>query len=251
VLPDGFRQDSCEIYGVTVFCAPTHEGKETNEMNTKVSNIIAIELGVVIVLLAWLAFSNLVRSKQPTLAEEQEPADRSFATVTSFPRPATLRHSAADYFTDQQRQQLAAQRQAQTLQYETMQYDQQLVPAPDANGYGDDSATTGTSPYYADVYPPPETSPDSFAWPYDPVLEYPPTSEIIVISNGQAFVRRLAPRFARPRMTVVHRRPPGGPAAQFQPRNQAFNLHPRGGGVISRRTVSPRSFRPSASLRSR
>jgi hypothetical protein len=166
VLPDGFRQDLCEIYSMTVFCAPTHEGKETNEMNTKVSNIIAVELGIVIVLLAWLAFSNLARSKQPTLAEEQEPADTSFATVTSFPQPATLRRSAADYFTDQQRQQLATQRQAQTLQYETMQYDRQLAPAPDANGYGDDSVTTGTSPYYNDVYPPPETSPDSFAWPY-------------------------------------------------------------------------------------
>ena len=220
-------------------------------MNTKVSNIIAVELGIVIVILAWLAFSNFFRIKQPTPAEEQKPADRSFATMTSFPRSANPGYSAADYFTDQQRQQLAAQRQVQTLQYRTMQYDQQLAPAPDANGYGDDSATTGTSPYYADVYPPPEASPDSFAWPYDPVLEYPPTSEIIVISNGQAFVRRLAPRFARPRMMVVHRRPPGGRAAQFQPRNHAFNLHPRGGGVIPRRTVSPRSFRPSASLRSR
>jgi hypothetical protein len=220
-------------------------------MNAKVSNIIAVELGIVIVLLAWLAFSNLARSKQPTLAEEQESADNSFATVTSFPRPANLRHSAADYFTDQQRQQLAAQRQAQTLQYETMQYDQQLAPAPDANGYGDDSATTGTFPYYADVYPPPEASPDSFAWPYDPVLEYPQTSEIIVISNGQAFVRRLAPRFARPRMTVVHRRPPIGGGAHFQASGRAFDLHRRGGGVIPRRTVSPRSFQPSASLRSR
>ena len=236
---------------MTVSFANTFRGKKTNEMNTKVSNIIAVELGIVIVLLAWLAFSNFYRIKQPTPAEEQEPTDRSFATITSFPRPSTLRHSADDYFTDQQRQQLATQRQAQTLQYETMQYDRQLAPAPDANGYGDDSATTGTSPYYADVYPPPEASPDSFAWPYDPVLEYPPTSEIIVISNGQAFVRRLAPRFARPRMTVVHRRPPGGGGAHFQASGRAFDLHRRGGGVIPRRTVSLRSFRPSASLRSR
>jgi hypothetical protein len=217
-------------------------------MNAKVSNIIAVELGIVIVLLAWLAFSNLVRSKQPTLAEEQEPADNSFATVTSFPRPANLRHSAADYFTDQQRQQLAAQRQAQTLQYETMQYDQQLAPAPDANGYADDSVTTGT--YYADVYPPPEASPDSFAWPYDPVLEYPPTSEIVVISNGQAFVRRVAPRFARPRMRVVHRRPPGGGGAHFQARSR-FRPSPARWGVVPHRTANPRSFPQSAGLRSR
>ena len=120
-------------------------------MTTKVANVIAVELGIVILLLAWLAFSNFYRIKQPTPTGEQEPADRSFATMTSFPRSANPGYSAANYFTDQQRQQLAAQRQAQTLQYETMQYDQQLVPAPDANGYGDDSATTGTSPYYADV----------------------------------------------------------------------------------------------------
>src|SRR2546428_11820854 len=218
-------------------------------MNTKVSNIIAVELGIVIVLLAWLAFSNFSRIKQPTLAEEQEPEDRSFATMTSFPRSANPGYSAADYLTGQQRQQLAAQRQAQTLEYATMQYDQQLAPAPDTSAYADDSATTGTSPYYADVYPQPATSPDSFAWPYDPVLVYPPTSGIIVISNGQAFVRRGAPRFARSPMMVVHRRPLGGGAAQFQAPGRAFNLSPRGGGVI--RTGHPRSFRPSAGFRPR
>ena len=199
-------------------------------MNTKVANVMAVELGILIVILAWLAFSNFSRVKQPTLAEEQEPADSSFATVTSLPRPANPRHSAADYFTVQQRQQLAAPRQAQALQYGTMQYDQQLVPAPDTSANAGDSVTTGTSPYYAGVYPQPVTSPDSIAWPYDPVLVYPPTSEIIVISNGQAFMRRQAPRFARPRMTVVHRQPLGG------------------GGA---RTANPRSFRPSAGLRLR
>ena len=203
-------------------------------MSTKVANVIAVELGILIVILAWLAFSNFFRVKQPTLAEEQEPADSSFATVTSLPRPANPRHSAADYFTDQQRQQLAAQRQAQTLQYATMQYDQQLASAPDTSAYPDDSVTSGTSPDYAGVYPQqPVSSPDSFAWPYDPVLTYPPTSEIVVFSNGQAFVRRVAPRFARPAMTAVHRRPPGG------------------GGVIPRRTANPRSFRSSAGLRPR
>jgi hypothetical protein len=217
-------------------------------MNTKVSNIIVVELGIVIVLLAWLAFSNFYRIKQSRPTEEQEPEDRSFATMTSFPRSANPRYSAADYFTDQQRQQLAAQRQAQTLQYETMQYDQQLAPSPDTNGYADDSVITGTSPYYTDVYQPPS---DSFAWPYDPVLEYPSTSEIVVIPNGQAFVRRVAPRFARPRMTVVHRRPPRAGGAYFQAPGRAFCVHPRGGGVIPRRTANPRSLPLSVGLRSR
>jgi len=220
-------------------------------MNTKVANVIAVELGILIVILAWLAFSNFSRVKRPTRAEEQEPADSSFATVTSLPRPANPRYSAADYLTDQQRQQLAAQRQAQTLQYETMQYDQQLAPAPDTSADADNGVTNGTSPYYAGVYPQPVTSPDSFAWPYDPVLEYPPTSEIIVISNGQASVRRVAPRFARSPMMVVHRGPPGGGGAQFQALGRAFDLHPHGGSVIPRRTANARSFRPSAGLRLR
>ena len=218
-------------------------------MNTKVANVIAVELGILIVILAWLAFSNFFRVKQRALAEAQAPADSSFATVTSLPRSANLRYSAADYFTDQQRQQLAAQRQAQTLQYGTMQYDQQLAPAPYSGADVDDSLSTGTSPYYADDYPQPVTSPDSIGWPYDPVLVYPPTSEIIVISNGQAFVRRGAPRFARSPMMVVHRRPLGGGGAQFQAPGRAFNLHSRGGGVI--RTGNPRSFRPSAGFRPR
>ena len=202
-------------------------------MNTKVSNIIAVELGIVIVLLAWLAFSNLARSKQPTLAEEQEPADSSFATMTSFPRSANAQHSAADYFTDQQRQQLAAQRRAQTLQYGTMQYDQPLAPAPDTSAYAENSVTTGTSPYYAGVYPQPVTSPDSFAWPYDPVPVYPQTSEIIVISNARAFVRRVAPCFARPPMRVVHRRPPGGGGALFQAPGRAFGPRTNSGRRLS------------------
>jgi len=202
-------------------------------MNTKVANVIAVELGILIVILAWLAFSNFSRVKQPTLAGEQEPADSSFATVTSLPRPANPRYSAADYFTDQQRQQLAAQRQAQTLQYGTMQYDQQLAPAPDTSADAGDSVTTGTSPYYADVYPQPATSPDSFAWPYDPVLVYPPTSGIIVISNGQAFVRRGAPRFARSPMMVVHRRPLGGGGAQFQAPGRAFGPRTNSGRRLS------------------
>jgi len=168
-------------------------------MKTKVANVIAVELGILIVIVAWLVFSNFSRVKQPMLAEEQAPADSSFATVTSLPRPANPRPSAADYFTDQQRQQLAAQRQAQTLQYGTMQYDQQLTPAPDTSAYADDSVTSGTSPYYAGVYPQPVTSPDSFAWPYDPVLVYPPTSEIIVISNGR---QAVAERNFRPRVAL-------------------------------------------------
>jgi len=203
-------------------------------MNMKVANVIAVELGILIVILAWLAFSNFSRvKKQPTLAEEQEPADSSFATVTSLPRPANPRHSAADYFTDQQRQQLAAQRRAQTLQYGTMQYDQPLAPAPDTGAYAEDSVTAGTSPYYAGVYPQPVTSPDSFAWPYDPALVYPPTSEIIVISNARAFVRRVAPRFARPPMRVVHRPPPGGGRAQFQAPGRAFGPRTKSGRRLS------------------
>ncbi len=47
--PDGFRQDSSETHGVTVFCA-TNQGEETKEMNTKVANVIA----VLIVILAWI-----------------------------------------------------------------------------------------------------------------------------------------------------------------------------------------------------
>src|SRR5437879_590450 len=202
-------------------------------MNTKRPNVMAVELGTLIVILAWLAFSNFSRVKQPTLAEEQEPADSSFATVTSLPRPANPRHSAADYFTDQQRQQLAAQRQAQTLQHGTMQYDQQLAPAPDTSADAGDSVTTGASPYYAGVYPQPVTSPDSFAWPYDPVLVYPPTSEIVVISNARAFVCRVAPRFARPPMRVVHRRPPGGGGPQFQAPGRAFGPRTNSGRRLS------------------
>src|SRR5215471_10086617 len=130
-------------------------------MNTKVATVITVELGILIVLLAWLAFSNFSRVKQRTLPEGQEQADGSFANVTAL--PANLGYSAADYFTDQQKQQLATQQQAQTLQYGTMQYDQQVAPAPYTGADVDDS-DTGTSPYYGGVYPQPLTPPDTIGW---------------------------------------------------------------------------------------
>src|SRR5262245_47351858 len=211
-------------------------------MNTKVATVITVELGILIALLVWLAFSNFSRVKQPVLPQGQEQADGSFATVTALPRPANMQYSTADYFTDQQRQQLAAQQQAQTLHYGTMQYDQQVAPAPYTSADVDDS-DTGTSPYYGGVYPQPLTSPDSIGWPYDPVLAFPPTSEIIVISNGQAFVRRVASRFAQRPMMFVHRRLPGRGGAQFQPPARGFHLQPRSGAVIPRRTANPRASR--------
>ena len=217
-------------------------------MNTKVATVITVELGILIVLLAWLAFSNFSRVKQRTLPEGQEQADGSFATVTAL--PANMRYSTADYFTDQQRQQLVAQQQPQTLQYGTMQYDQQGAPAPYTSADVDDS-DTGTSPYYGGVYPQPLTSPDSIGWPYDPVLAFPPTNGIIVISNGQAFVRRGASRFAQRPMMFVHRRLPGSGGAQFQPPVRGFHLQPRSGAVIPRHTANPHASRPTPSLRPR
>ena len=84
-------------------------------MNSKVVNVIAVELGILIAILACLAFPNLAHVKQP-VTKEQTPAEGSFATVTAMPGQENQRHPAVDYRADTQGQQEAAQPQAQTLQ---------------------------------------------------------------------------------------------------------------------------------------
>jgi hypothetical protein len=213
-------------------------------MNSKVATVIAGELGILIAILAWLAFPNLARVKQP-VTEEQTPAEGSFATVTALPGQGNQRHPAVDYRANTQGQQVAAQPQAQTLQYGTMQYDQQVAPAPYTTADVNDGYIPETSPYYTEPYQ--ETvpyPPDCLYSPFDEFALYPPTSQIIIVSNTRTFVRRPRPavRFAPPRMMpprtmVVQRRPAGG------------QVQPRGGGVVSRRTANPRSFQPSPGVR--
>ena len=214
-------------------------------MNPKVANLIALELGILIAILAWLAFSNLSSLKQYPLAENQERTAGSFATVSPALKARNYQRYAADYRADRGREQQQDQEPAPTVR----QYDQQIATSPYANSNLDDNAITYSSPSYAGVYEEPlPYPPDQFYSPYDQIVEYPQPNEIIVISNLRFFERRLRSpaRFSGARMIVPHRRTGG---RETHARGGGLVSH--GGGLVPRRNVHGRSIPPSQGLRPR
>src|SRR5438552_10143675 len=69
-------------------------------MSSKIANLIALELAVLIALMAWLAFSRLPSVRQQTAAEEPERATGSFATVTPILKSRHQRGDGVDYRAD-------------------------------------------------------------------------------------------------------------------------------------------------------
>ena len=200
-------------------------------MNTKIANLIVLELGILIAILAWLAFSNRSSVKPHPVAEEQERTAGSFATLTPELKARNQRLYAADNRAEREAGQ-QGEEQAQTVR----EYDQEIATSPYASSDLYDDVTTGSSPYYAGVAQGPVVyPPDYFVSPLDQIVACPQPTEIIVFSNARSFGRRhlSTARFGGARMMAVHR-PPGG--AEFRA---------PGRGLVSRRTSNPRSFRPS------
>jgi len=207
-------------------------------MNTKIANFIALELGILIAIMAWLAFSNLSRVKQRPVAEKPERTASSFATVTPVLKSRSQRLSAADYRVDHAEAQQEGEEQAPPVQ----QYEQEIAAEPDASSELVDANVIGTSPSYAAVvqeavlYPP-----DCLVPPITEIVAYPQPNEIIVFSNSRSFGcrHRATPRFGGTRTMVAPRRPDEGR------RLGEGKPHVRAGGVVSPRNPRPRSFRPS------
>ena len=207
-------------------------------MNSKIANVIAVELGILIAILAWLAFLRLPSVRQPGMAAEQERTDGSFATVTRAIRGRNQHPNAVDYRADNQGGQQQDEEPTQTVR----QYDQQIATSPYARSAPDDNVMTYSSPSYPGVDEEPVLyPPDQFDSPYNQIVEYPQPNEIIVFSNVRSFGRQLRPaaRFWGARMMVSHRRPGRGES------------HARGGVLHSRSATNARPFRPSQGFRAR
>lgn len=178
-------------------------------MNTKVANVIAIELGILIAILAWLAFTNLFRVQHRPVAEKPARAASSFATVTPVLKSNGQRLSAADYRVDPAEAQREDEEQAPPVQ----QYEQEIATEPDASSELVDANVIGTSPSYAEVvqeavsYPP-----DCLVPPITEIVAYPRPNEIIVLSNVRSFGcrHRATPRIIGTRTTVAPRHPDVG-----------------------------------------
>ena len=182
----------------------TFQGRD--EMSAKVANVIAIELGILIALLGWLAIARVpsVRS----LSRMQAPArtDESFATVVPG-----LRSSPQNlYATNGVARGGGSAQPAEELSPE---YVQELSTEPFASSDYAEDFVAETSPYYAPVEQVPAVSaPDCYVAPVAQYVEFVQPRQIIVISNPRSFGRphRCPARFNGGGQTVANQRPNGG-----------------------------------------
>lgn len=196
-------------------------------MNIKVANLIALELGILIAIMAWLAFSNRPSVKQHPVAEEQERPAGSFATVTPVLKPRNQPLYAVDYRADRAGGQLEAEEQARTVR----EYDQEIATEPSASSDLADDAITASSPSYAGVDQGPVVyPPDCLVLPLTQIVACPQPNEIIVFSNTRSFGRRhrSTPRVSGAGTMVAHRRSGRGePQARGGSRVSPRNTHAR------------------------
>jgi hypothetical protein len=234
------------FHGTDILRFLKHETKGPDEMSSKVANLIAIELGVLIAVLAWLAFSNLQIVKPQLIAQQPVRTVDSFATVASGLKSANPRPPVVDYRAGSPAEE--EQEPAQTVQA----YEQPTANEPYPNSSLDDGYVTETVPSYT-VFDPPDRlldSPDCLFSPVDPFFVYPQTTAIIVFSNPRSLGRhpRSTPRLGGAGTMVAHRPPPM--TVTRRPPPQAPPPM-RGGGVGQRRNTPVQSSRPSPRIRPR
>src|SRR2546423_120458 len=130
-------------------------------MNTKTANLIALELGILIAILAWLAFSHFPagnpRNPHPA-TELQEGAADSFATLTPLLRSRNQPRPGVDYHADLEPARQPGEEPAPTVQ----QYDQQIATTPYVSSGLQNDFIAGGSPYYADVEQEPVVPPPDY-----------------------------------------------------------------------------------------
>ena len=209
-------------------------------MNSKVANLIAVELAVLIAIMAWLAFSNLQGVKPQEIAQEPARMVDSFSGDAPGRLSANRRRRPAlNYRADLAARQEQEEQPAQTLQ----EYEQALATEPYTSPALDEGYLAETSPYYDVVEPGPLfTSPDCLLSPIDQFVVYPQSSAIIVFSNSRSSGRRprLPARLGHARTMVAHRRPPTvGPS------------HVRDVAGVPRRTAHLQPFRSDSRVRPR
>lgn len=240
-------------------------------MSSKVANILVVELGILIAILAWLAFSRLPSVKQQSVTEEPERIAGSLATVTPALKPRH-RPVAVDYRADAGEQPQEEEQPPTVPQYDqeiaTMQqYDQGIATVPSADSDLYDDAIIESSPTYAEVYPEPVVYPSDYLVP-PPVqfVAYTQPAEIIVFSNPRPPKCRQRPPACVPVGPPPACVPAVPPSACFPavrptvnvtgPRSTVGNPPPPGGashpgvgghgaGVVPSRNVPPRPSLPN------
>lgn len=200
-------------------------------MSAKVANLIAVELGVLIALLAWLAFANHRAAPPPAIAQQPTRMVDSFATV------APLRQSRLPAPVDYRAEVAPEPQPDQAPPQVVQEYEPTIAPELYTDSNLDAGYIALTSPSCAVVEPEPLfASPDCLFAPVDRFAVYPQSTAFVVVSNSRTFTRRprspVCQNNARP--TGRHRRPPVSPRS-----------HGGGRDVAPRQKPSLQSLRPN------
>lgn len=195
-------------------------------MNPKVANIIAIELGILILISGWFAFGHF-QNPAPTAAPLAEsPAADSFAPLTRSSAPVTKPlPDVPDAIIVNAPIDAAVEPPVPVVQVTDPTYvsEAYLTTQPES-GYGGEEA-----PYYSEVISEPVSSDYLVAAP-QPIYAYRPSTQIVVVSNVYA----VDPRCRRaPRMENTPRTMPPGPVTPARmptvPQGNVVSAPPPGG----------------------
>lgn len=236
-------------------------------MNLKVANLIAIQLGIFVGIMSWLAYSRLESSEPRIATETQERAVRPVAPAVPGFKADDQRPDAADYRADRDENQPIAEQPAPAFhQYSAaavqhysdlaaQQYYQQIAPRRYASSALENGPFVAAAPSFAEVEQAPEVVQD---YPEPQTVAYVPPTQVVVYSQPQFVVfsnsRRLANRCRPPspvtgtRVATTHRRPD-------RPRPKLIGStgprSPQSLGVVQRRNDKMASCRPADEFRPR
>jgi hypothetical protein len=163
-------------------------------MNPRVSNLLVVELAILIALLSWMAFSRSPFSERSTAPEIQESAAQPVATVARLPEVRSERPATIDPGADRAR----ARPQDQQPIAVPQQYVQQIAPQAYANPVYTNAAIPAEAAAYTEAYQEPVVAPSEYATSDEsvayvepaPVVVYPAPYQIIVFSNPHRFANR-------------------------------------------------------------
>jgi hypothetical protein len=201
-------------------------------MNLRVSNLIAVELAILIALMSWMVFSRSPSAEPRTSPEIVESSAEPATTLAHLSEVRNERPAMIDPSVDrarvrpQERQPIAV----------PQQYVQQIAPQAYANPVYANAAIPAEAPTYTESYEEPVVAPSDYAASDDgiayaepaPVVVYPAPYQIIVFSNPHRFTNR-------------HQFHSGAFPTNFPRRAGPGPFHRASGGMLN-----PRNARPPA-----
>jgi hypothetical protein len=244
-------------------------------MNLKVANLVAVQFGVFVGIMSWLAYSQLPFDEPRTAAERQEPV----ATLASASSPGDQPSQTVDYRPDQERPEPVAEQPAPAMhqysaaavQHNTalaaQQYYQQIAPRRYASSGVGSGYVAEAAPSYAEVAQEPavvqadDPEPQTVAYAEPAQVVFYQQPQFVVFANARSSRNRCrpGPPFIGAHLATTHRRldqtrlplsasaqfeRPASPSAALRRPNQSL-------GIGHRQNDKASSCRPTEGSRSR